>query len=116
VNDVIATDREQVTVSAVNHHIHIGIRKPESGCEGNGAAVSGMERVKVQVTCDASGAADAAHDAELAEVCLGVKQSTSEAVYRSANAASWTPDVGHAVCTEKFFYRVRRYSVAKRCG
>ena len=54
---------EQVAVAGVDHDVELGIGQLQSGSEGDGAAVRGVERIQLHVAGDAAGAADAGDDA-----------------------------------------------------
>ena len=106
VDQVIAADRGQVAIAGVDHHRQLGVREFEPGGERNRAAVRGVERIELRVSGDASRAADAANDRNLAGVELRCFEPSCEAVDCSSDAASRTPDVRHALAAEELLGRV----------
>src|SRR6185369_11411647 len=80
VNQVIAADCEQITVSAIDHDIQLWICKFQSGSERNGAAVRCVKRIKVGVTGDTPSATDAGNNGKVLEIDFGVDQRTGEAI------------------------------------
>ena len=56
---MIAADGQRVAVAGGNPHVEIGPGQIQTGGEGGGAAVDGMEAVGVEVIRESAGAADA---------------------------------------------------------
>src|SRR5271157_5791457 len=100
-NQVIAADSKQVAVTGVHHHIQLGIGQLQAGGEGQRTAVGGVKRVEIDVSGDASGAADTGDDRQVLDVDLGVDQSASEGVYAGSDTAAGAPDVGDALGTQE---------------
>src|ERR1019366_9399448 len=108
VNEVVAADGEQVAIAGVDHHLQLRVGELESGGEGDGAPVGGVEAVQVGVSGDATRAADTGDDGDLVQVQLGALQRPGEAVHRGADAAGRAPYVRHAVHAEEGLYRIGR--------
>ncbi len=100
-DQVIAADGGKIAVARVDDHIQLGIREFQSGGEGNCTAVCGVERIELDVSGHAAGAADARNERERSRSIFDSIRARAKAIDRSADAAPWAPDVRHAVAAEK---------------
>ena len=106
-NQMIAADGEQVAVAGVDHDVQLGIGQLQPGGERNGAAMRGVKRIQVDVTGDASGAADAGDNRQLAPGRSWLRSARGRSeLTRGADAASRTPDVRNAVHAQKLLDRI----------
>ena len=76
VDQVIAADGEEISVAAVDHDLSLRAGEFQTGCEGNRAAMSGMEGIHVDVASDATGTTDSTDDRHVLDIDLGVDQRT----------------------------------------
>src|SRR5581483_3311636 len=91
------------TVSRVDDHVQLGIRKLQARGERDRAAMRGMERIKLYITRDPPRATDSRYQRQGLQIDLRVDESARKAIYCRSDSAAGTPDVGHAVRSQEPF-------------
>ncbi len=97
VDQMIAADGGKIAVPGIDDHVQLWVGQFETGGKRNRAAVGGMERIEFDVARHASGTADAGDQGERLQIDFRFDEGAGERVHGGANAASWTPDVRHAI-------------------
>lgn len=96
-DQVIAADSGQVALTAEHHHRQFRVGQLDAGSHGNGATMRGVDRIKVDVTRDTSGATDTRYHNQLLGVDAAALDRLGKRVHLGADAAAGTPDMRHAI-------------------
>ncbi len=99
---MVSADRERVPVPHDGDDLHIRTSDLQTGGEGQGPSMGGMECVEIQVDRHAGRAADARHQGDIVILQAQPVDRADQCSHGNADAAAGTPDGGEFLILAEF--------------